>query len=141
MFIRNLAAALVALLIANPAFAAQTVNVTEDGEGGSAMSLKLDQQTVSAGTVTFKVHNAAIGEEHEMLLVRLNSANEKINVVATKHRVDEEQINSLGEVADLAPGSDGQMTADLQPGTYLLLCNIKGHYEAGMQARLTVLAP
>ena len=138
MFIRNASLALVALFIATPVFAATTINVVEDGEGGGKMSLVLDQQTVSAGPAIFKVHNDAAGEEHEMVLVRLKSADAKIPLLTEKHRVDEKQLQSLGEVEDLAPGADGQLKADLEAGTYLLLCNLKGHYEAGMQAVLTV---
>ncbi|MFT2212329.1 plastocyanin/azurin family copper-binding protein [Rhizobium giardinii] len=138
MFIRNASLALAALFIATPVFAATTINVVEDGEGGGKMSLVLDQQTVSAGPAIFKVHNDAAGEEHEMVLVRLKSADAKIPLLTEKHRVDEKQLQSLGEVEDLAPGADGQLKADLEAGTYLLLCNLKGHYEAGMQAVLTV---
>ena len=138
MFIRNASLALAALFIATPVFAATTINVVEDGEGGGKMSLVLDQQTVSAGPAIFKVHNDAAGEEHEMVLVRLKSADAKIPLLTEKHRVDEKQLQSLGEVEDLAPGADGQLKADLEAGTYLLLCNLQGHYEAGMQAVLTV---
>ena len=138
MVIRNASLALAALFIATPVFAATTINVVEDGEGGAKMSLVLDQKTVSAGPAIFKVHNDAAGEEHEMVLVRLKSADAKIPLLTEKHRVDEKQLQSLGEVEDLAPGADGQLKADLEAGTYLLLCNLKGHYEAGMQAVLTV---
>ncbi len=138
MFIRNASLALAALFIATPVFAATTINVVEDGEGGGKMSLVLDQKTVSAGPAIFKVHNDAVGEEHEMVLVRLKSADAKIPLLTKKHRVDEKQLQSLGEVEDLAPGADGELKAELEPGTYLLLCNLKGHYEAGMQAVLTV---
>jgi len=84
------------------------------------------------------VHNDAVTENHEMLLVKLKSAEQSVPVIAAKHRIDEKQLKSLGEVSDLKPGKDGQLTATLDPGAYLLLCNIKGHYEAGMHAKLTV---
>ncbi len=121
-----------------PAFAATTVKVVEGGEGGGTMTLTLDQPTIKAGDVVFQVHNDAVAEEHEMVLMKLTSPDQEIPVVAAKHRVDEKKLKSLGEVADLKPGADGLLKTRLQPGTYLLLCNIKGHYEAGMHARLVV---
>lgn len=131
-------AVLATLCLAAPAFAATTVKVVEGGEGGGPMTLSVDQPTVKAGDVVFQVHNDAVSEEHEMVLVKLKSPDQHIPVVAAKHRVDEKKLKSLGEVADLKPGADGMLKAKLQPGTYLLLCNIKGHYEAGMHAKLVV---
>lgn len=121
-----------------PAFAATTVNVVESGEAGGPMTLTLDQSTIKAGETTFMVHNDAMTEEHEMVLIKLKSPDQKIDVVAAKHRVNEKQLKSLGEVSDLKPGADGQMKAKLTPGSYVLLCNIKGHFEAGMHTMLTV---
>ena len=135
---RHVTATTIALLVSAPAFAATTIKVTEGGEGGGPMTLVMDQTTVKAGEAVFHVHNDAMSEQHEMVLVKLKSADEKIPLNTAKHRVDEKQLKSLGEVADLKPGGDGQLKAKLTPGTYLLLCNIKGHYEAGMQAKLTV---
>ncbi|RFZ88768.1 copper resistance protein [Shinella sp. WSJ-2] len=131
-------AALTAICLSAPAFAATTIKVVEGGEGGGPMTLSLDQSTVKAGSVVFAVHNDAVSEAHEMVLVRLKTANEEVPVVAAKHRVDEKALKSLGEVSDLKPGADGTLKAKLKAGTYLLLCNIKGHYEAGMHAKLTV---
>lgn len=131
-------AVLATLCLAAPAFAATTVKVVEGGEGGGPMTLSIDQPTVKAGDVVFQVHNDAVSEEHEMVLVKLKSPDQQLPVVAAKHRVDENKLKSLGEVADLKPGADGMLKAKLQPGTYLLLCNIKGHYEAGMHAKLVV---
>ncbi|KQZ12819.1 MULTISPECIES: plastocyanin/azurin family copper-binding protein [unclassified Mesorhizobium] len=125
-------------VLASPVFAATVINVVEDGEGGGAMSLKLDQQTVAAGPAVFKVKNDAATEEHEMILVRLTNADEAIPLNKARHRVDEKKLRSLGEVSDLKPGASGEMKATLKAGNYLVFCNIKGHYEAGMQAQLKV---
>lgn len=121
-----------------PSLAATTVKVVEGGEGGGAMTLKLDPASVKPGSVTFAVHNDAVSEEHEMVLVKLKSASQKIPFNTKKDRVDEKRLKSMGEVSDLKPGADGELTVDLKSGTYLLLCNIKGHYSAGMHSLLTV---
>lgn len=128
----------VALFLAAPAFAANTIKVTESGESGQPMTLVLDKSTVKAGSATFIVHNDAMSEEHEMVLVKLKTAEETIPVDTAKNRVDEKNLKSLGEVSDLKPGKNGTLKAKLTPGSYLLFCNIKGHYAAGMQAKLTV---
>jgi uncharacterized cupredoxin-like copper-binding protein len=132
------AAAAILSVSATATFAATTIKVTEAGEGGGAMTLKLDPATVKAGPATFEVKNDAVSEEHEMLVVRLKSPDQKIPLNTKKHRVDEAKLKSLGEVSDLKPGASGEMQADLKPGTYLVFCNLKGHYEAGMVSTLTV---
>ncbi|OQP84610.1 copper resistance protein [Rhizobium rhizosphaerae] len=136
--IRSAFAAVAFICLSTSAFAATTVKVTEGGEGGGPMTLTLDQSTIKAGETTFLVHNDAMSEEHEMVLVKLKSADQKIVADTVNGRVDEKKLHSLGEVSELKPGADGKLTVKLAPGSYVLLCNIKGHFQAGMHAMLTV---
>ncbi len=137
-YMRYMFAAAVVLQMATPSLAATVVKVVEGGEAGGPMTLTLDKATIKAGETTFMVHNDAMSEEHEMVLVKLKSPDQKIEVVAGKDRIDEKKLKSLGEVSDLKPGAEGELKAKLTPGSYVLLCNIKGHYQAGMHAQLTV---
>ncbi len=137
-YMQYMFAAAVVLQMATPSFAATVVKVVEGGEAGGPMTLTLDKATIKAGETTFMVHNDAMSEEHEMVLVKLKSPDQKIEVVAGKDRIDEKKLKSMGEVSDLKPGAEGELKAKLTPGSYVLLCNIKGHYQAGMHAQLTV---
>jgi uncharacterized cupredoxin-like copper-binding protein len=133
--------AVLTLLTTTSSFAATsptTIHVTLSGEGGSDMAIKLDQSSVKSGKVTFDVTNEAMSENHEMVLIRLKNKNQTLPFLKDKHRVDENQVMSLGEVADLKPGDRGTLTATLKPSAYELMCNVKGHYEAGMHTVLTV---
>ena len=38
----------------------------------------------------------------------------------------------------IPPGSTKEVTVDLKPGTYNVLCTIAGHSEAGMKTTITV---
>ena len=100
--------------------------------------MALDHDSVPAGKVTFVVKNDAMATNHEMVVVKLKNKNDEIPMVKGKHRVDEDKLKSMGEVEDLEPGKTGEMSADLEAGDYLLFCNLKGHYEAGMTAHFTV---
>ena len=118
--------------------AESTVNISLTGDAGDKMGMTLDTVSVPAGKVTFVVKNDAMATDHEMVVIKLKEKNDQIPMLEGKHRVDEDKLTSMGEVADLQPGKTGEMTADLEAGDYLLLCNLKGHYEAGMMSYFTV---
>ena len=39
-----------------------------------------------------------------------------------------------GEIEEIAPGETKSLTLTLQKGHYALVCNLPGHYKAGMRA-------
>lgn len=129
-----------AILLASSvsSWADSTVNITLTGDGGDKMGMMLDTASIPAGKVTFVVKNDAIATDHEMVVIKLKAKGEAMPMMEGKHRVDEEKLTSMGEVEGLTAGASGNMTADLGEGDYLLLCNLKGHYEAGMMSPFTV---
>lgn len=42
------------------------------------------------------------------------------------------------EVDAIQPGTTKELSVDLKPGTYTVICNIAGHQEAGMKTTITV---
>jgi uncharacterized cupredoxin-like copper-binding protein len=74
---------------------------------------------------------------HELVLAKTNADPSQLPTTADGS-VDEEQLNSPGEIADVAPGSAKSTTMHLKPGNYVMFCNVPGHYAAGMYGTLTV---
>lgn len=128
----------IAMMLASPALAATKVSVELIGERGGNMSIKLDKNEVPAGEVTFDVVNAAMQTPHEMVVIKLDKAGQKLEIDPDKNRVDEAKLNSMGEVSDLKAGKGGTLTVNLEPGSYELICNLKGHVAAGMVVPFTV---
>jgi uncharacterized cupredoxin-like copper-binding protein len=111
------------------------------GMGGdmskATMAITVDTAKVKAGEVTFVVTNNSKEMIHEMLVAPADPA-KPLPFVAADSRVDEEASKDLGEVSELDSGKSGSLTITLEPGTYILFCNIAGHYMAGMWTLITV---
>ncbi len=123
-------------------FAAQSiqkVKIELAGEADQPMKIVVDSAPIKAGNVVFDVTNSAIGTDHEMVLVKLASADSTMTPDPKTHRIDESKLKSLGEVAGLKAGDTGKLKVKLAPGEYALICNHKSHYELGMATRFTVV--
>ncbi len=97
--------------------------------------MELSVASVKAGPVKFGVRNAG-GTEHSFELIKSDLAPDKlpIDTVAAKAKED----GLVKQIRSIAPGRIATVTADLQPGTYVVICNIAGHYQLGMRAALKV---
>jgi uncharacterized cupredoxin-like copper-binding protein len=89
--------------------------------------------TARAGKLTIKATNTG-QQEHELVLVRTSAAP---NAIPSKGGKASE-AGSVGEISEQAPGASGTHTFKLTPGRYVFLCNVDGHYAAGMRGSLIV---
>ena len=103
------------------------------------MGITVDLAEVPAGEVTFQVTNDSKDMIHEMVLAPVADASTPLPYNSDEMKVDEDAAGHLGEVAELEPGQSGALTVMLKPGTYILYCNIAGHYAMGMWTLLTVV--
>jgi uncharacterized cupredoxin-like copper-binding protein len=140
-----------------PSLSGTTVDVTLRNMGGpmmggnngsmsgGAMRLQADHATVQHGTVSFLATNEG-SVTHELVILPLPDS----QIVGTRltggdGKIDE--AGSLGEVSKtcgegvgegILPGASGWVSVKLAPGRYELVCNLPGHYAAGMYTQLTV---
>lgn len=110
---------------------------------GRYMRLSTDQAVVPHGTVSFFVTNGG-SINHELVVLPDE------HVIGTRPLGGDAKIDetgSLGEAsktggegagAGVVPGASSWLTITLVPGQYELVCNLPGHYTAGMHAQVTV---
>ena len=104
----------------------------------ATMGIAVSQESVKAGETTFEVLNSSEDAIHEMIIARLKDLTQILPYNENESRVEEDNIETLGEVSELDPGGRGALRLDLKPGSYLLFCNIPGHFRAGMWTIFTV---
>lgn len=99
--------------------------------------IQLSKNTAKAGDVTFHIKNDATDLTHEFVIVNsdLQAANLPLDADGN---IDEEQIEVVDEAEDLEPGTTTDLVVNLQPGHYVIMCNIAGHYAQGMYQDFTV---
>jgi uncharacterized cupredoxin-like copper-binding protein len=112
---------------------------------GGMMHVWLSRTWVPAGVVSLQVLNLG-SRVHELVVLPLGAGQPVgARTPGADGRVDES--GSLGEVSrscgagsgdGIAAGASGWATLTLPAGRYELLCNLPGHYAAGMYAELDV---
>lgn len=98
----------------------------------ATMGIKATPGMTKPGVVTFKVTNDSKDTVHEMIVMYLADPKKPLPYLDDEKRVDEDKAADKGEVSELDPGKAGSLTVNLKAGTYLLICNVPGHYTAGM---------
>lgn len=101
---------------------------------------KIDMpSTIQSGQVTFHVTNSDSSDTHEFVIFKTDLAPGKLPLDSTGN-VDESApaLTHIDEIPDMAPGAVKDLTVTLQPGNYVAICNLPGHYQAGMYTGFTV---
>ena len=104
----------------------------------ATMGIKASPAEAKPGVVTFKVTNDSKDTVHEMIVMYLADPTKPLPYIDADKKVDEDKAGDKGEVSELDPGKSGSLTVNLKAGTYLLICNVAGHFEAGMWTTFTV---
>jgi uncharacterized cupredoxin-like copper-binding protein len=110
------------------------VNVEGGEKADGTYYFTVTPMSVKAGPTTITFKNVGT-KEHEVVVLKTDTPADKLQVGAN-HEVSE--AASVGEDSETKPGKTKSTTIDLQPGNYVLVCNIERHYEKGMYGTLTV---
>ena len=93
------------------------------------------QDTADAGTLTFIVSNNGT-EDHTFRVIKTDLAPDALPTAASQ--VDEAQVDVVASIPEFSAGETKEVSADLEAGSYVLICNVPGHYDLGMRAAFTV---
>jgi uncharacterized cupredoxin-like copper-binding protein len=119
----------------------QTVAVSVGENGPDEMYMRLSQESVAAGSVTFVVTNEG-QKDHEFLVIKTDTPAGEIPLLTVpdgEHDFDEEAAGEvIDEIGSVVAGATEELTVTLEPGHYALTCNLEGHYSGGMWADLQV---
>jgi uncharacterized cupredoxin-like copper-binding protein len=141
---------------ASPSPTVASPSVEAPSAGGSAaatmVDVKLQEWSINptatsapAGPIVFNVTNTGPADVHEFVVLKTDLDPGALPTDATGKAVEEALgIEGVDEVENLAVGKTQQLTVNLQPGNYVLVCNIydattkEAHYKLGMRIGLKV---
>ncbi len=111
---------------------AADVNLTVDLK---EYSITVSVPTIKAGTVKIGIRNLGT-MVHDFDLIRTDLAPDRLplDTAAAKAKTDV----LVKQMTNIAPGRVTTLSADLQPGHYVIICNVAGHYQLGMRIELKV---
>lgn len=104
--------------------------------------ITMSKTSAKAGDIIFHVHNDATDLKHEFVIFKTDLPEDQLPLTADG-AVDEEGagVTHIDEV-EVEPGQAADLQVNLQPGNYVMICNINDnneqHYMHGMHQAFTV---
>jgi uncharacterized cupredoxin-like copper-binding protein len=100
-------------------------------------SIRLGDHRVEAGSKTFRASNdGAIA--HQLIVLRTKRPAGRLPVDDGVVDTGAKGIDVAGELELVPAGASEALQVRLRPGSYVLICNIAGHYTSGMHTSLGV---
>ena len=117
---------------AAPAAQATTVQVTLQ-----QFSVAASPSSAPAGDVDFVASNTGT-INHEFVIIKTDLAPGALPVVGGQVDESGAGVQVIDEIEPFAPGTQQTKTVNLATGAYVFICNLPGHYQAGMRTGFTV---
>jgi len=100
--------------------------------------IDVKQTQLHAGNYVFVDSNHG-PSQHELVMWKTKDAADALPRDGNDVNEDSSALESvLDSGSSLAPGETRLLTANLVPGHYVIVCNLPGHYHAGMHVDITV---
>ena len=136
-------------MVVGLALAAASCGDDDGGDGAAAdgtvsatladYSITLDQDSAPAGDVTFEVANEA-EQIHEFVVLQTDLAADALPTddAGDVNEAGDPGIVLVDEIEDIEGGATPTLPVTLDAGSYVLICNLPGHYAEGMHTGFTV---
>jgi uncharacterized cupredoxin-like copper-binding protein len=116
------------------------VGVTLGETDPQHMFIQMTTDVAGSGEVSFVVTNEGT-KTHEFVVLATKTPAADFPIVSFEgeaNRIDEDAkgVINVGETGDMQPGTTKVLTIDLARGHYAVVCNLPGHYAAGMHQDL-----
>jgi len=117
-----------------PSSSATKINVTE-----TEMAIKVSSATAPTGPIDFVIHNSG-KIPHEFVVFKTSVPDNKLPLKGSNLDESGKGIKHIAEIGadQLKSGATKTLNVNLPPGRYVLVCNIPGHFMAGMKTDFTV---
>ena len=127
-----------------PATATAESGGSDDGDGGDGGSVAVvlsewavapSPTSVDSGAVVLTAQNDG-AVPHQLTIARTDLAADALPTAGGL--VDEAGLDVLGATGEFLGGESEDLSVELEAGSYVLFCNVAGHYDLGMHAGFTV---
>ena len=95
------------------------------------------EASVPAGPATFAVKNQG-NIQHNFRVIKTDLDPDSLPLDEETFMAIEEELDVAAGSSNLDAGDSENVSADLESGSYVLICNIPTHYDAGMRVAFTV---